>query len=574
MAKNRHTKLELTWIGKDDVPRLEPRILLEQPEKSYAAPLKSEGPTFFDNMLIHGDNLLALKALEAQFTGAVKCIYIDPPFNTGQAFPEYEDGIEHSLWLSMFRDRLLLLKRLLADDGTIWVHLDDSEFHRARCILDETFGPENFIATVVWEKDAGRRNDTDFSTVHDYIAAYAKQKPLWKQRRNLLPREEGQNRRYRNPDNDPRGPWLQGADGTAKSGSEEARFPITLPSGRVVQPPKGNFWRFARERFEAARGEGRVYFGRDGNGMPIIKTYLTNVQDGVVPRTWWTSPEVGSNMGAKRDHLRKLLPDIEPFSTPKPEELIHRILHIATNPGELVLDSFGGSGTTAAVAHKMGRRWITVELGDHCHTHLLPRLRKVVAGTDPGGVTNLVEWKGGGGFRYFKLAPSLLERDRWGNWIISKEYNPEMLAEAMCKHEGFTYQPSESTWWQQGRSTERDFIYVTTQTLTHEQLSALSAEVGEGRSLLICCGAFKAKPDEFPNLTLKKIPNAVLGKCEWGRDDYSLKVASIQEEAATDPEPPATPSTKKADAASAKKKKAKKGKTLSAQELPLFGGSK
>jgi adenine-specific DNA-methyltransferase len=220
------------------------------------------------------------------------------------------------------------------------------------------------------------------------------------------------------------------------------------------------------------------------------------------------------------------------FTTPKPEKLLRKVIEVATNAGDLVLDSFAGSGTTGAVAHKMGRRWIMIELGEHCHTHIIPRLKKVIAGDDPGGVTEAVGWKGGGGFRYYRLAPSLLERDRWGNWVVNREYNAAMLAEALCKLEGFTYAPSETLWWQHGHSTERDFIWVTTQNLSAEQLQALSDEVGEGRSLLVLCSAFRgvsaeAAAERWPNLTLKKIPRVVLARCEWGRDDYSLNVQNL-----------------------------------------------
>jgi len=215
------------------------------------------------------------------------------------------------------------------------------------------------------------------------------------------------------------------------------------------------------------------------------------------------------------------------FDTPKPERLIERILHIATNPGDLVLDSFAGSGTTGAVAHKMGRRWIMVELGEHCHTHIIPRLKKVIDGEDPGGITKAVNWKGGGGFRYYRLAPSLLEKDKWGNWTINKTYNGAMLAEALCKLEGFTYAPSDSIYWQHGYSTEQDFIYVTTANLNHDQLQQLSDEVGSDRTLLVLCTAFRARADRYPNLTVKKIPKAVLARCEWSHDDYSLRVENL-----------------------------------------------
>jgi adenine-specific DNA-methyltransferase len=261
--------------------------------------------------------------------------------------------------------------------------------------------------------------------------------------------------------------------------------------------------------------------------MPRLKRFLTDVQRGVVPQTIWLHDEVGNTQEAKKQVLAYSDNTEEVFQTPKPEKLLQRIMEIATDPGDLVLDSFAGSGTTGAVAHKMGRRWIMVELGEHCHTHIIPRMKKVIDGEDEGGITKAVDWKGGGGFRYFHIAPSLLEKDRFGNLIISKQYNAAMLTEAMCKVMGFTYAPSDELYWQQGHSTEDDFLYVTTQTLSRDQLAKLSDEVGESRSLLVCCAAFRGKADAFPNLTIKKIPSAVLAKCEWGHDDYSLNVASL-----------------------------------------------
>jgi len=519
-------KLALTWIGKENRPKLEPRILLEDPLRSYHAKHRVTEGDIFDNQLIFGDNLLALKALEAEFAGKVKCVFIDPPYNTGSAFTHYDDGVEHSIWLSLMRDRLEIIRRLLSDDGSLWITIDDNEAHYLKVLCDEIFGRANFVATFAWEKDKGRRNDTDISSAHDHILLYAKSRDIWRKIRNPLPRTDAQKARYRNPDNDPRGPWLQGDNGTAKSGSEGARFPITLPSGRVVVPPSGNYWRFSIANFEQARADGRVYFGANGDGLPIIKRYITEVQDGVVPRTWWTAEEAGSNQSAKRDHLRKLLPEIEPFATPKPEELLKLILQISTNPNDLVLDSFGGSGTTGAVAHKLGRRWIMVELQETCHTHIIPRLQKVIDGEDKGGISEAVNWQGGGGFRYYKLAPSLLRQDAYGQWVINKEYNAEMLAQALCKLEGFTYSPSDAHYWMHGHSTERDFIYVTTANLNHEQLQQLSDEVGAERSLLVLCTAFRGRGD-FPNLTVKKIPKQVLSRCEWGHDDYSLQVENL-----------------------------------------------
>ncbi|VXC42716.1 DNA methylase N-4 [Enterobacterales bacterium 8AC] len=519
-------KLELNWIGKHKRPRLEPRILLE--DKSL-----SHGDVDSENLLIHGDNLLALKALEQKYAGKVKCVFIDPPYNTGSAFTHYDDGLEHSMWLSMMRDRLELIRTLLTDNGSLWITIDDNEAHYLKVLCDEIFGRSNFISSIAWEKDKARKNDAIISTAHDHILIYTKNATSWKKIRNLLPREEETGKsRYQNPDNDPRGPWLQGACSTAKSGSENARFPITLPSGRVITPPAGNYWRFSKSSLEKAIEDKRAYFGKDGDRLPIIKKYKSEVQDGFVPKTWWPVEETGSNQSAKRDHLRKLLTDVEPFSTPKPEQLLQRIIHIATNPGDIILDSFAGSGTTGAVAQKMGRHWIMVELGDHCHTHIVPRLKKVIDGEDQGGITKSVNWQGGGGFRYLNLAPSLLKKDSWGNWVINKEYNAEMLAEAMCKHMNFTYSPSPTQYWNHGYSTETDYIYVTTGSLAYEQLKVLSEEVGSERTLLICCKAFMTEGANFPNLTLVKIPRAILSKCEWDQDDYSftLNVLSDSEQ--------------------------------------------
>ena len=246
-----------------------------------------------------------------------------------------------------------------------------------------------------------------------------------------------------------------------------------------------------------------------------------------MPRTLWTKTAVGSNRTSKNE-MRALFPGATSFGTPKPERLLERVLNLATDPGDLVLDSFAGSGTTGAVAHKMGRRWVMVELGEHCDTYIIPRLKKVIDGQEPGGITESSKWKGGGGFRYFRLAPSLLERDKWGNWVINKGYNAAMLSEAICKLEGFTYEPSDVVYWQHGYSTERDFIYVTTQHLTHEQLLHLNNDVGSDRSLLVMCTAFRGKSDAHPNLTVKRIPKTVLSRCEWGRDDYSLEVANLE----------------------------------------------
>ncbi|MGN5117934.1 DNA methyltransferase [Aeromonas sp. 55A] len=271
-----------------------------------------------------------------------------------------------------------------------------------------------------------------------------------------------------------------------------------------------------------------MWWGPNGSARPSIKRYLSEVSE-LVPRTIWGKDDVGSNRTSKNE-MRKLFPGDASFDTPKPEALLQRVIHIATKPGDIVLDSFSGSGTTGAVAHKMGRRWIMVELGEHCHTHIVPRLKKVIDGEDQGGISKAVNWQGGGGFRYLRLAPSLLKKDDWGNWVINKEYNAEMLAEAVCKHMGFTYAPSQTQFWNHGYSTETDHIYVTTGSLAYDQLKRISEEVGNERTLLICCKAFMMDGADFPNLTLKKIPKVILNKCEWDHDDYSFTLNVLPEE--------------------------------------------
>lgn len=520
---NKKQKLELTWIGKDNRSRLEPRILLESPEKSHYREHRVTDNDLFDNRLIFGDNLLALKALEREFSGKVKCVVNDPPYNTGSAFKHYDDGLEHSIWLSLMRDRLEISYNLLSEDGSIWIAIDDTESHYLKVLCDEIFGRKNFVANVIWQKKFSPQSDAKWlSDNHDHIICFAKNKKVW--RPNLLPRTESSDSRYTNPDNDPRGPWAS-SDMSVRTYSEASDFPIKVPSGRIVKPANNRCWIFLRERYDQMVADNRIWFGKDGNNKPRVKTFLSEVQQGIVPVTVWLNEEVGNNQEAKRETMEFNRDEV--FDTPKPERLLFRILTLATKPGELVLDSFAGSGTTGAVAHKMGRRWIMVELGEHCHTHIIPRLKLVIDGEDKGGITDSVNWKGGGGYRYYRIAPSLLEKDKWGNWVISKQYNAAQLSEALCMIEGFDYAPSDTIYWMHGFSTEQDFIFVTTQNLGHDQLQQLSDEVGEDRSLLVFCLAFRGKASHYSNLTVKKIPRAVLAKCEWDHDDYSLNVENL-----------------------------------------------
>lgn len=515
-------KLELTWIGKHKRPKLETRILLEDPEKSYHAKVRSELAAF-DNRLIFGDNLLALKALEQEFTGKVKCVFIDPPYNTGSAFTHYDDGLEHSIWLGLMRDRLEIIKRLLSDNGSLWITIDDNEAHYLKVLCDEVFGRGNFVANIVWNHRKSVQSDIVISLSHNHLLVFAKSKDkLALNRLQLVDADK-----YSNPDNDPRGLWYA-TPFDAPQIRPNLEYPIKNPNtGEIYYPPQGRHWRTTQDEYLKALADNRIVFGKTGKSKPQMKRFLSEAQSkGSSVKTWWDDAGTATE-GTKE--LQKMNFD---FDTPKPERLLEKVLQIATNPGDLVLDSFAGSGTTGAVAHKMGRRWIMVELGEHCHTHIIPRLQKVIDGEDQGGISKAVNWQGGGGFRYFRLAPTLIVNDKWGNQIINPDYNPEMLAEALAKLEGFTYMPSENLWWQHGYSSENDFIYVTTQSLSVEQLQVLSDEVGASRSLLICCSAWRGitadqAAERFPNLSLKKIPKMILKRCEWGHDDYSLNVANL-----------------------------------------------
>ena len=530
MAQDRKLqKLELTWVGKyDEQQPLEPRILIENPEYSYGeveTGVLPNGKQWKGNMLIHGDNLLALKALEQDYAGQVKCIYIDPPYNTGNAFEHYDDGVEHSIWLSLMRERLVLLCNLLSEDGSIWISIDADESHYLKVLCDEIFGRRNFIDEVIWQRAYAPINlKKTLSRSHDTILVYAKNKSD-KYELNRLPRSQEADDRYKNPDNDPRGVW-QSDNFSVGPCVQEKVYEVELPSGRKVLPPEGRCWLLTKERFEEFLADNRIWFGLDGNGVPRIKRFLSEVKNGIVANTLWTYQEVGHNQDAKRE-IKALAFD-SVFDTPKPERLIERVLTLGSNEGDIVLDSFLGSGTTAAVAQKMGRRYIGVEMGNHAYTHCAVRLKKVIDGTDQGGISKAQNWKGGGGFRFYELAPSLLKEDKFGNLVINKEYNADMLAAAMAKHEGFTYEPSAEHYWKQGYSHESDYIYTTTQFMTVEGLAAIADQMKEGESLLVCCTAFQKEcRNAFANITIKKIPQMLLGRCEFAHDDYSLNIVEL-----------------------------------------------
>lgn len=551
-------KLELTWVGKDVRPKLEPRILLGDPEKSYHAKHRVSENDIFDNQLIFGDNLLALKALEQEFTGKVKCVYIDPPFNTQQAFEHYEDGLEHSLWLGLIRDRLQIIQRLMADDGTLFVHIDDNELGYLIVLLDEIFGRSNRVSIVTFKQGSATGHKSinpGVVSTSNFLLMYAKKKSAWLPNRLFTARAERDKRygQFIENHDDPFDIWRfitltqafarelklpeKGLKKAVGDEYEEKLSDFVLRNAqRVVRQARPDYSAVsssAREMIDESKkkpdrvlkllredysdmffinGERILFYAEKlkvVDGEYVAGEPLTSIWDDVLSNNLHNEGGVEFPKGKK------------------PEALIKRCLELSTTPGDLVLDSFAGSGTTGAVAHKMGRRWIMIELGEHCHTHIIPRLQKVIDGVDQGGISKAVNWQGGGGFRYYKLAPSLLQQDRWGQWVINKDYNAEMLAAAICKLEGFTYAPSDAHYWQHGTSTESDFIYVTTQSLAPEQLHALSDEVGEQRSLLVCCSAFRGDANRFPNLTVKKIPKMVLQRCEWSHDDYSLNVENL-----------------------------------------------
>lgn len=501
MQKN--GKLELTWVGKYEQKEIEPRILVENPDLSY-------GDQDTGNMLIHGDNLIALKALEQDYAGKIKCIYIDPPYNTGSAFEHYDDNLEQSTWLSLMRDRLKLLYNLLSDDGTIWISIDADESHYLKVLCDEIFQRRNFIDEIVWQRSFAPINlKKTLSRAHDVILVYAKNNGADFEL-NKLPRTEGANARYKNPDNDPRGVWTSG-DLSVGPRIAEKVYPITTPSGRIVYPPEGYCWRLTKDRFEEYVNDNRIWFGTEGSNTPRIKRFLTDVKAGITPMTWWTREEVGDNQEAKKEI--KALNFDSVFDTPKSERLIERVITIGSNPGDIVLDSFLGSGTTAAVAHKMGRKWIGIELGDHAYTHCKVRMDKVIDG-EQGGISKAVNWQGGGGYKFYELAPSLLVPNPKLPTIkqINPEYTFEMMCEAICKLEGFKYKLDGKF---HGKSSEQRFIHITKEFVNGEYINSLFANLGEGQSLLVYGMKIQSGLRLPDNIIVKKIPKDLLDKCAF-----------------------------------------------------------
>lgn len=496
-------KLELTWVGKYEEEKLEPRILIEDKSKSYGDPDT-------ENMLIHGDNLLALKALEMQYRGKIKCVYIDPPYNTGSAFEQYDDDLEHSIWLGIMRRRLQIIQKLLSDDGTLWISIDDDECHYLKVLCDEVFGRSNFISTVIWQKIHSIKNDARYlSENHDFILVYSKNKE--KVKFNLLPRTEAMNARYKNLDNDPRGPWQSG-DLVANEERANGYYEVVSPkTGKVFNVPKGKHWVYSQENMMKLIEENGVWFGKDGNSFPRKKRFLANVMNGRKGDTWWSSDEVGHNQEAKRESI-KIFGKHNAFATPKPERLVERILQLATDEGDLVLDSFLGSATTVAVAHKMKRHWIGIEMGEHVITHCKYRMDLVIDGED-GGVSKNNNWQGGGGYKFYELAEPLLVKNKvLPVYQINPSYTWDMVCEAICKIEGFAYEPSGEF---QGHSSENRFLHITEEFVNTKYVMSIMKNLGDKQSLLIYCKKNQAGMMLPDNVEVKKIPRDLLDKCNF-----------------------------------------------------------
>jgi adenine-specific DNA-methyltransferase len=558
------------WLSPADYRVAEVRLLHDEATVGEVG-----GKRARDNLLIRGDALNALTSLTrlpefaSELLGKVRLAYLDPPFNTQQSWLQYEDNLEHSVWLTMMRDRLLQIRELLAPNGSLWVHCDDSEGAHLRRMMDELF-PNQWVGTVVWQKRYSRDNRPAIGAVHDYIHAYSPLGGDWKNHRNRITRTAA--KEYRNPNDDPRGPW-RAIPITAQAGhATPAQFyDITLPSGRVVGPPPGNAWRFSEERFDALNAQGRIYFGLDGNATPNTIRYLDE-DEGLVPWTWWPNEEVGHNDESKKEIL-DLFPDKEPFDTPKPERLMQRIIQIATNPGEIVLDCFAGSATTAAVAQKMGRTWIAVERdAGTLRDFAVPRLTKVVAGEDPGGITSVevlvgdelpdgvkpgqakaaakvlnivakagtlddvngldedavkevvkllraadktvteTRWHGGGGFRVLEVAQSMFEADD-GMVFLADWMTNGALAEATAAQLGYSYEDDPPFAGRKGRAR----LAVVDGVVNESVVRLLVTALPEGERVVVCGTGIDtdARPvlrELRPGSTLRKIPAALLAE--------------------------------------------------------------
>jgi adenine-specific DNA-methyltransferase len=589
---NKKQKLELTWIGKNnpeyDIANIEPRILVENPDLSNV----TNAPDT-ENMIIHGDNLLALKALLPEYEGKVKCIYIDPPYNTGNAFEHYDDSVEHSTWLSLMRPRLELLRMLLSEEGSIYIQIDDEEFAYLKVLCDEIFGRENFIncITVKTKSSAGASGggeDKKLKKNTEFLMLYAKNRnsffyhPIYVER-NLMDiieekRDEGKQYEYRQVLLDKGQKSIFGVtqDG---SGAEikvykHENYVISSISELVKKNKKeedevyflnfDNIFRSTnaqtsiRTRVAVLKGNDDGLFSieyvpRSGKNRGLVaQSYFIGEKTDLLVWLHDTARKTNSRV-VKLEKLGTLWTDLSwnglssqgdvKFSNgKKPELLLERVLSISSKVGDLVLDSFLGSGSTAAVAHKMGRKYIGIEMGEHAYTHCKVRLDKVIDGSDQGGISKAVEWQGGGGYKFFELAPSFIGRDEFGNAVIDTYYDDAKLVRAMCKLMNFTFAPSQTEYWKQGVGQGKNFLYVTTQLLTVGMVQQIAAHLADGESLIIAPKKYEPGADTVDSrITIKKIPQSVLKSCHYGKKEYLLPIREsaieeIDEEDDTDNE--------------------------------------
>lgn len=511
-------KLELTWYGKDKEISVEPRILIENKE------LSNDTDGTAENMLIHGDNLLALKALEQQYGGRIKCIYIDPPYNTGNAFSTYDDGLEHSIWLNLMRSRLQLLRKLLAKEGIIAIQIDNSpsgvngqtpEAPYLNILCDEIFGRNNYLGVLVWKKKGNASNTASgFGIITESILVYAKDK------KHCVVNKEEFDKTYKYRDEF--GEYNLELFTKTDSGEykrDTMKFGILdKETGIEYFPPNGKRWTFGKNTVEKYLKNGLIQFI---DGMPRFKHYREGKNYKLYSNLLL---EHGSLKSAKNE-LAELGFGREDFETPKPEILIKTILEMFSNENDLVLDSFLGSGTTAAVAHKMNRRYIGVELGNHAYTHCKKRLDLVISG-ERGGISKIVNWHGGGGYKFYELAPTLIKKDAFGEEIINPEYNGEMLSAAVAKHEGYFYNPDKEYYWKQAKSENNSYLYVTTRHVNKDMIEAIKQEMKDDEFLLIVCKSFDnyCNSDYQKSIAIKKIPQSLLKNCEFDVDNYNLNI--------------------------------------------------
>lgn len=542
-------KLELTWIGKEQPIRIEPRLLIEKPELSNC-----DRDPETENMLIHGDNLLALKALEEKYVGQVKCIYIDPPFNTGQAFENYDDNLEMSIWLNLMRSRLVILHTLLSPEGTLFVHIDDQNLPYITLVLDEIFGKQNRLYLITFKQGAATGHkaiNPGCVTTTNFILIYSKHKPDWHPHRLYTKRNrDDRYTKYIENINDDYKQWriIPLIEAFAKGNK--------MDIGAARKITKAN--PMLLDQFVLSHAESVIRTAR-----PDIKSVGKDVQSSVFASQQQAdkiiflqregNPDMyflnGERLLFYKDKMRYIDGEwvsAEPLTTlwddllsnnlhkegnvtfpkgKKPENLIKRVLEMTTNEGDLVLDSFLGSGTTIAVAHKMKRRWIGIEMGNQAYTHCKSRIDDAICNKDKSGITKAANWQGGGGYRFYELAPSLINQDSFGEFVINPDYDADMLAAAVALHEGFRYQPDGELFWKQSVGNENSYLFVTTRHLNAPFLESISGTMEEGEYLVIACRSFDAKLEKaYKNITIKKIPQMLLDRCEFGKTDYNLNI--------------------------------------------------